>query len=108
MTEGYYVQPESLIDRRDLSNWFTMKVGFSVGYRRERNIQRAHAIRTLIRQLPQSKEWTDDQVQCAVERVSFIDNAVVLLRRHVRLLNGGSLRDRQLAVRARNAQRRTC
>lgn len=94
---------EQQFDRRDLSHLFTRHVGFSVK-RHDYTVRgmRAHALETLVRQLPEVESWDDHAVAAAVQRLAYIDKAVVMLRRHIRLLHGGSLRDRQLATRARN------
>lgn len=81
-----------LMDRRDL----LIGRGFSVSRHdyTERGV-RANALLMLVRQLPGASAWIEADIQRAVERLNYIDDAVILLRRYIRSLSGGSLSDKQ-------------
>lgn len=83
-------------DLRELSRTFTARVGFSVKrHDYTSNGMRSHALAVLVRRLPEAAEWSDDRISESVRRLAYIDDAVVTLRRHLRMLNGGSRSDKQ-------------
>jgi hypothetical protein len=95
-------QMRSMFDMRELSHRFTRFVGFSVVRRDYTNRGlRSNAIAHLLRQLPDAQSWSDERVGAIADRLCRIDGALVTLRRHVRLLHGGTRADRDRERRER-------
>jgi hypothetical protein len=91
-------------DVRELSRRFTSHIGFTV----KRHDYTARGLRTnalahLLRQLPEVNKWSDQQIALMADRLCYIDGALVMLRRHVRMLAGGTRADRDRLRREKRA-----